>query len=69
MKSTSILVALVGSCATQVLAQLAVRVVTFNIRYDNTDLSIGDAEKGWLGMACADDLTQCRAPGVISLLG
>lgn len=69
MKATSILVALVGSCATQVLAQLPVRVVTFNIRFDNTDLSFGDAEKGWLGLTCADNPTQCRAPGVISLLG
>lgn len=69
MRSPSFLAALVGLCATHVLAQLPVRIVSFNIRYDNTDIGIGDAENYWLGMTCADDPSQCRAPGVISLLG
>lgn len=69
MRSTSFLAALVGLCATQVFAQLPVRIVSFNIRYDNTDLSIADAEKYWLALSCAEEPAECRAPGVISLLG
>lgn len=49
-----------------VLAQLPLRFVSFNIRYDNTDLSIADVEKAWISLACTDDATQCRAPGAIS---
>lgn len=62
------LLSILGLCVIQVLAQLPVRIVSFNIRYDNTDLSFGDAEQGWLGMTCVSDPTLCRAPGVIKLL-
>lgn len=62
------LLSLLGLSAVQVLAQLPVRVVSFNIRYDNSDLSFGDAEQGWLGMTCVDDPSLCRAPGVIGLI-
>lgn len=55
--------------AAHVFAQQPLRVISFNIRYDNTDLSIADVERGWLGLTCASDQTQCRAPGVIGTLG
>lgn len=54
--------------AGQAIAQLPLRLVSFNIRYDNTDISITDTEKYWLGLTCASDPTQCRAPGVIKTL-
>lgn len=60
--------ALFGLFTSTVFAQLPLRFVSFNIRYDNTDLSLGDAEKWWLSLTCASDATQCRAPGVVSLL-
>ncbi|POS74248.1 endonuclease/Exonuclease/phosphatase [Diaporthe helianthi] len=52
----------------QVYAQQPLRLISFNIRYDNTDLSFGDLELGWLGLPCAGDQTLCRAPGVIDTL-
>ncbi|KAJ0120965.1 endonuclease exonuclease phosphatase [Diaporthe amygdali] len=54
--------------AAHVYAQQPLRVVSFNIRYDNTDLSIADVERGWLGLTCVSDQTLCRAPGVIGTL-
>lgn len=50
-------------------AQQPLRVIQFNIRYANDDISIGDVERYWLGLSCASDATQCRAPGVISTIG
>lgn len=55
--------------AAHVCAQQPLRVIQFNIRYANDDISIGDVERYWLGLSCASDATQCRAPGVIGTLG
>lgn len=54
--------------AAHVCAQQPLRVITFNIRYANSDISIGDVERYWLGLSCANDPTNCRAPGVITTL-
>lgn len=54
--------------AAHVYAQQPLRVITFNIRYANDDISIGDVERYWLGLSCANDPTNCRAPGVITTL-
>jgi hypothetical protein len=52
------------------LATLALdlRLITFNIRYDNTDISLGSGEAYWLGLTCVSDPTLCRATGVIATL-
>lgn len=55
-------------CAGSAFAQTPIRVASFNIRYDNTDLSIGDAEHYWSALTCANDPYQCRLFGVASEL-
>lgn len=52
----------------QALAQTPLRVVSFNIRYDNGDISLGSGELYWAGTACVSSPLNCRAPGVISTL-
>lgn len=52
----------------QALAQTPIRVITFNIRYDNTDISLGSGEVYWLNAACAEEPALCRAPGVVNTL-
>lgn len=54
--------------AAHVYAQQPLRVISFNIRYANDDISIGDAERYWVALSCANDPTNCRGPGVISTL-
>jgi hypothetical protein len=56
-------------CAGGALAQTPIRVASFNIRYDNTDISIADTELYWSGLTCASDPYQCRVFGVLSELG
>lgn len=65
LKATTLL----ALCAGSALAQTPIRVASFNIRYDNTDISIADTELWWGGLTCANDPYQCRMFGVISELG
>lgn len=65
LKATTLL----ALCAGSAFAQTPIRVASFNIRYDNTDLSIADRELYWGGLTCANDPYQCRMFGVISEIG
>lgn len=60
---------LLALCAGSALAQTPIRVASFNIRYENTDISIADAELYWDGLTCVSDPYQCRLFGVLSELG
>lgn len=66
MLSNSFAYLLLG--AAHVYAQQPLRIVSFNIRYANEDINLGDVERYWLGLTCTSDTTQCRAPGVIKTL-
>lgn len=60
---------LLALCAGSALAQTPIRVASFNIRYENTDISIADTELWWDGLTCVSDPYQCRLYGVLSELG
>jgi hypothetical protein len=60
---------LLALCAGSAFAQTPIRIASFNIRYDNTDISIADAEMYWSGMVCVSDPNTCRVTGVLSKLG
>ncbi|KAH8781325.1 endonuclease/Exonuclease/phosphatase [Diaporthe sp. PMI_573] len=64
LTATTVLALWAGSA----LAQTPIRVASFNIRYDNTDISIADTELYWSGLTCASDPYQCRVFGVLSEL-
>jgi hypothetical protein len=60
---------LLALCAGSAFAQTPIRVASFNIRFDNTDIGIADTEMYWNGLGCATNPYQCRVFGVISELG
>jgi hypothetical protein len=58
---------LLALCAGSAFAQTPIRIASFNIRYDNSDLA--DNELSWSGLRCIFDSDKCREAGVVSKLG